>query len=80
MTHLHTAIQNLLNSLPTNMMIILIYDKVDNIVGFAIVDRKDKTKARIFDLNGLELSDVPTTIKKTEAGDTFQHEHASYIT
>jgi hypothetical protein len=79
MTHLHTAIQNLLNSLPTNMIVILIYDKADNIVGFAIVDREDKTKARIFDLNGMELSDVPSKIKLTEADNTLQHEHAFYV-
>jgi hypothetical protein len=79
MTNLHSAIRNLLDSLPANMMVIFIYDHVDKIVGFAIVDREDKTNARIFDLNGEELSDVLTKVNISEADNTLRHKNASYV-
>lgn len=79
MTNLHSTIRTLLDSLPANMMVIFIYDHADKIVGFAIVDREDKTNARIFDLNGEELFDELTKVNTSKADNTLRHKNASYI-
>jgi hypothetical protein len=73
------AIRTFLDSLPSNMMVIFIYDKEDKIIGFAIVDREDKTKAHIYDLNGQELSEMLTQMDVKEVVNTLLNEHASYI-
>ena len=72
-------IREFTRTLPLNKMIMVLFDQASQVVGFAVIDRKDRESGAVYNLECKKVKDVKPDTKVKEMIDALMKEKNPYV-